>query len=321
MSTHTLEIPFAVDLTHEDAWLQNDEKRYVYFVARMHLVVEGSQQGKKTYPGEILAEFQTTPKSATKKTTIVEKEISVTDVDETLCAQLMSETFAVGVTSEIVAQAQLPFYTLAPKIGATIERAVQKSLNIEQKVSKAVTHTQLRRVEIENKIFPNTKEKIYAVESYRRIRQDVFLWYLDYLFVVYEASLFGLRKKKKNLPRPVNSRHVNRIPLNMPLFSILHWELLSESSSMMTESAYQKLEDLVSADEIEICDLERRIQRPLPYRPERPTLYTLSNIAFPSRWIDRKGEWTREELMKIELNEAEGSFWWFQYGPGKKSKK
>jgi hypothetical protein len=321
MSTHTLEIPFAVDLTHEDAWLQNDEQRYVYFVARMHLVVEGSQQGKKTYPGEILAEFQTTPKSATKKTTIVEKEISVTDVDETLCAQLMSETFAVVVTSEIVAQAQLPFYTLAPKIGATIERAVQKSLNIEQKVSKAVTHTQLRRVEIENKIFPNTKEKIYAVESYRRIRQDVFLWYLDYLFVVYEASLFGLRKKKKNLPRPVNSRHVNRIPLNMPLFSILHWELLSESSSMMTESAYQKLEDLVSADEIEIRDLERRIQRPLPYRPERPTLYTLSNIAFPSRWIDRKGEWTREELMKIELNEAEGSFWWFQYGPGKKSKK
>ena len=35
-------------------------------------------------------------------------------------------------------------------------------------------------------------------------------------------------------------------------------------------------------------------------REAPPTLYTLSNIAFPLRWVDRKGHWTREELEKIE---------------------
>jgi hypothetical protein len=55
----------------------------------------------------------------------------------------------------------------------------------------------------------------------------------------------------------------------------------------------------------------------MPAREEPPTLYTLSNIAFPLRWIDRKGPWTREELEKIEWEEAEGSAWWYQYGPGR----
>jgi hypothetical protein len=56
----------------------------------------------------------------------------------------------------------------------------------------------------------------------------------------------------------------------------------------------------------------------MPAREKPPTLYTLSNIAFPLRWIDRKGPWTREELEQIEMEEAEGSAWWYQYGPGRK---
>jgi hypothetical protein len=36
--------------------------------------------------------------------------------------------------------------------------------------------------------------------------------------------------------------------------------------------------------------------------------------------VDRKGPWTREELEKTELEEAEGSVWWYQYGPGRKGK-
>jgi hypothetical protein len=56
----------------------------------------------------------------------------------------------------------------------------------------------------------------------------------------------------------------------------------------------------------------------MPRREEQPTLYTLSNLAFPLRWIDRKGPWTREELEQIEWEEAEGSAWWYQHGPGRK---
>jgi hypothetical protein len=50
-------------------------------------------------------------------------------------------------------------------------------------------------------------------------------------------------------------------------------------------------------------------------QPERPTLETLSNIAFPYRWIDRKSDWTIEELKTIEINEAGGSGWWLRHKP------
>lgn len=321
MSTHMLEIPFAVDLTHENAWLQNDGEKYIYFVARLHLLVESSQYSNQTYPGEILAVYQTTPKSTTKATTTVERELSYANIDETVCSQLMSETLATGVTSEILALASAPLYSLSGKVGASIERTLQTALNVEHKVSKAVTYSQMRRFEIQNQIFQEADEKIHAVACYRHMRQDVFLRYIDYLFVKYEASFFGLRKKKRNLPRPVGRYHVNRILINIPLFSMLNWELLSESSVLMTSSDYQQSESIVNPDEIEIIALDRRIHLPLPHHPERPTLYTLSNIAFPRRWIDRKGEWTREELAKIEMEDSEGSYWWFQYGPGRDKKR
>jgi hypothetical protein len=317
MTTHTLEIPFAVDLTRESAWIQNGSQKFQYFVARLHLIVESSQYGRTTHPGEILATFQTKARSATKTVTTFEKELSFTDIDETLCSQIMSESFAIGITSEIAAKAQIPLYTLSSKAGASISHIVESTLNIERKVTKAATYRQSKRFEIQNEIFPDAAEKIHAVACLRRLRQDVYLHYIDYLFVNYEVSLFGLRKKKINLPRPENGRHVNRVLLNQPLFSILHWELLSESSMLIGDAEYQNAENIANMDEIEIIDLERAFQHPLPYRPERPTLYTLSNIAFPYKWIDRKGEWTREALMKIELEEAEGSLWWFQHGPGR----
>jgi len=67
--------------------------------------------------------------------------------------------------------------------------------------------------------------------------------------------------------------------------------------------------------------LREPMRLPMPAREEQPTLYTLSKIAFPLHWIDRKGPWTREELEKIELKEANGSAWWYQYGPGNKKER
>ena len=67
---------------------------------------------------------------------------------------------------------------------------------------------------------------------------------------------------------------------------------------------------------INLGALNKPIHLPLPKDPERPTLYTLSNIAFPLRWIDRKGDWTADDLKRMELDEAEGTAWWFQHGPG-----
>ena len=41
-------------------------------------------------------------------------------------------------------------------------------------------------------------------------------------------------------------------------------------------------------------------------------------VPFDVRWVDRQRPWTWQELEKIELDEAEGSAWWFEHGPGRK---
>jgi hypothetical protein len=111
--------------------------------------------------------------------------------------------------------------------------------------------------------------------------------------------------------------HVNLIPMHIPLFRLFYWQLESESSLLYTETEYQALTKVAHPDRVIFAELHDPIRLPMPAREEPPTLYTLSNIAFPLRWVDRKGPWTREELEKIEWEEAEDSAWWYQYGPGK----
>jgi hypothetical protein len=155
------------------------------------------------------------------------------------------------------------------------------------------------------------------VAGYRKYRQDVYLHYIDYLFVEYRRTALGLRRKKRNLPRPVGTAHLNLIPMLIPLFRMAYWSLEAESSLLYTHSEYQDLTKVAHPDRVTFEPLREPIRLPMPAREPPPTLYTLSNIAFPLRWIDRKGRWTREELERIEMEEAEGSAWWYQYGPGR----
>ena len=101
-----------------------------------------------------------------------------------------------------------------------------------------------------------------------------------------------------------------------------YWDLLPKSSLIYSDSHYQREKDKVkNPDKVKLEVLDKSIHLSLPSHPERPTLYTLSNIAFPLRWIDRKGDWTIDELKQIELDDAEGSAWWFQHGPGRNKMK
>jgi hypothetical protein len=106
----------------------------------------------------------------------------------------------------------------------------------------------------------------------------------------------------------------------MPLLRLSYWMLEAESSLLYTETEYQSLPKVAHPDRVTFEALDEALRLRMPTREQQPTLYTLSNIAFPLRWIDRKGPWTREELEQIEWEEAEGSAWWYQYGPGSNRK-
>lgn len=310
-----LTVPFGEELTNEAGWTQLG--RYLYFVARFHLHIE-QHQTRDFAVGDILRTYRTTPFSETEVQETFEEEVTTVDVRETIRSAALSRDLTQRVTAAISGGATSPLYEVSASLGAALEQVVRSSLSESLRESQTVSRRQKRTFSVTQTIKPGAQELQYAVAGYRKYQQDVFLHYMDYLFVEYRRTTFGLRRKKRNLPRPVGTAHLNLIPMHVPLFRMFSWNLEPESSLLYTEAEYQNLTKVTHPDRVAFHELAEPLRLPMPAREAPPTLYTLSNIAFPLRWIDRKGPWTREELERIEWEEADGSAWWYQYGPGRK---
>jgi hypothetical protein len=312
-----LTIPFGEELTKEAGWIQLH--RYLYFIARFHLQIE-EKQTPDFAVGDVLRTFRTTPHSETEVEKVFEEEVSTVDLKETTRSAALSNDLTQKITATIAGAAKSPFYEVSANLGSTIEQITRASVAESIRASHTISRREMRRFRVRQTIKADTPELQLAVAGYRKYRQDVYLHYVDYLFVDYRRTAFGLRRKKQNLPRPVGTAHINLIPVHIPLFRLSYWKLEPESSLLYTETEYQSLTRVAHLDRVTFAELREPISLPMPAREEAPTLYTLSNIAFPLRWVDRRGPWTREELEKIELEEADGSAWWYQYGPGRKKR-
>jgi len=310
---NTLVVPSSVDLTKEKNWIQTD--KYQYLTMRYHLLIDEYQAESTTHPGEIIASYHTTEFSETDTTKSVENEFTVVDTDETIIASVRTDEFNTLVKNELIAGIEIPPYKISADASASLEQKILTSISSSIKTSSSITKREKVSFQVHLTVSKDTTEKIHAAACYRKTRVDVYLHYLDYLLVEYRTSALGLRKKKQNLPRPDGQNPVNRIRISEPLFSVFYWKLLPESSFCFLESDYEKEVKVIRPDEVTLQALDKKINLALPARPERPTLYTLSNIAFPFHWIDRKGPWTKADLEAIEMDEAVGSKWWFQYGP------
>lgn len=312
-----LSIPFPEDLTKEARWVQLD--KYLYFIARVHLHIEQNQTRELAF-GDILRTYHTTPYAETEVLKSFEEEFTTVDLKETTRSITLSKDLSRKITTTIAGAAKYPFYEVSSTLGASLEQTIRSSVAESLRSADTLTRREKKVFTVSQRVKSGAQELQLAVAGYRRYSQSVYLHYIDYLFVEYRSTTFGLRKKKRNMPRPVGGIHVNRLPINIPLFKLLYWNPETESSLLYTETEYQSLPKVTHPDRVTFEKLEETITLPLPSQEEHPTLYTLSNIAFPLRWVDRKGPWTREELEKIELEEAEGSAWWYQYGPGRKNK-
>ena len=312
-----LTIPFAEELTREAGWIHLD--RYLYFIARFHLHIEQRQTGELGF-GDILRTYRTTSHSETEVVKVFEEEVTMVDLQETTRSAALSNDLTQRVTATIAGAAKSPFYEASSSLGAALEQTVRSSIAESVRSSDSVSRRERKSFTVTQTVRSGAQELQLAVASYRKYRQDVFLHYIDFLFVDYRTTAFGLRKKKWNMPRPVGTAHVNLIPMHIPLFRLSYWTLEAESSLVYTETEYQSLPKVQHPDRVRFEELNEPIRLRMPAREEQPTLYTLSNIAFPLRWIDRKGPWTREELERLEMEEAEGSAWWYQYGPGRKKR-
>lgn len=306
--------PSDIILSKPDGWQEFD--KYTYYTVRLHLLLETHQAENKTYIGEIVSAFHGPGKIEVKDT--IEGELSIINLSETVASQIVSEEIFSGINAELLAGIQMPFYHVNPSFSATIQSRLSKTLQSTSTGRTTVEQRILKRFEVSQSFDMQSDEDYYAVAVYKPMLCDVYLHYIDYLFVEYRTSRFGLRKKKTNQPQPDGGHHPNRINVSKPLFSVRYWEQLPRSLQIFSQPQYAQRPDKVFfPDTFSVEPLTKSVQLVLPEWPERPTLYTLSNQVFPYRWVDRKGDWTVDELKQIELDDAKGSGWWFRHGPGR----
>jgi hypothetical protein len=187
-----LSIPFPEDLTKEAGWVQLD--KYLYFIARVHLHIEQNQTRELAF-GDILRTYHTTPYAETEVLKSFEEEFTTVDLKETTRSITLSKDLSRKITTTIAGAAKYPFYEVASTLGASLEQTIRSSVAESLRSADTLTRREKKVFTVSQRVKSGAQELQLAVAGYRRYSQSVYLHYIDYLFVEYRPTTFGLRKR------------------------------------------------------------------------------------------------------------------------------
>lgn len=292
-------VPFWKDLTKEENWENSNKK---YFCARYHFELRYRSLNEPSKIGEKIAVDGSPLGTIIEKTTKITNEIEVVDINESIQESIIQNETLTEITSTLSNKIKLLGNESSADIKGMVRQKINTSFKNHFKISNTVRKKKTIEFEVKSIIESATVEPVATVAVYQKQAIDIFLCLIDYLEIDYIRSYWGLRKKRtKNPPVPINQHeHKNYILYNQPIVTIEYWKLLSKSCRMLPESEH-KLE-VEDPGEL-ILSLPKTTKCSYLSKPAQPTLYQISNAAFPTKWIKRKTDFTEEELIKMEEEE------------------
>lgn len=319
------DIPFYKRLTSFKGWECNDKKETKYQICRAFFILKTHQKAGPAQKGRKLSVFGSPKGVAQDRLKSIELETEVFKQVESIKKSLI-ET---GVIRKISTSLSNEFgdgkvFTFGGKVNAQVSNSIKSSFANDFRVTNSTRLKETIKYEFKDTIQSDMDDVLCGVAGYQKCVADLYLLKIDFLNVVYEKSYLGLRKKIRKYPFPdvdTNNpdNHPNVIKIGSYLRSLEYWELIPECSWVVKDADYAP--DVENDSEINLFEKPNMKDRPYWTFPEHPTLYQLSNVAFPYKWVNKEhSEYTKEELMELELGEAEGTAWWFTNGPGNKGK-
>ena len=316
-----MSVPVAVDLARQKAWTPLNPRQSRFFVARFHLMLKHRQLPDPARCGEVVGTYET-PKGVTENIVrSINLEANYLHVESSLERSLVESQVMTDLATELGTRIEPgAFGSLDTKAKAEIQNRLASSFSKEFRFEKSVRTRLEKKIEITYEVAADTADSLVTVLTYKRSAYDVYLAFVDYLYVDYLSSLFNIRKKRNKKPSyggGPRHAHPNVVKLYVPLATIEYWKLLPESARMLREAEYTLEVD--DPEDIRILPP----QDPHTYHvamPPVPSLYQLSNVAFPLHWAKAETQWTEAQLLEIEENEPDGPVWkWQARGRGRKS--
>jgi len=314
------DIPFYKRLTSCDGWDRKDKSGTHYHVARAFFRMNSRHHSGSASIGKKFDVLGKPEGMTQERIKTIEIETDVFQQTETIEKSIVETECMTKVLDELAGQfGDGKLFKVGGKINQEQSARIKAVFDSEFKITTSSRKRKLIKYEFKDAVPQDFKDRVCGVEMYQKSVAILYLIRIDFLNVKYERTFWGLRKKIKKYPFPVDgkAKHPNIINIGVPVAVVEYWSLLPESSLIIKDSDYRP--EVLDDAEIIISTPDNTIKdRPYWSVPDTPSLYQLANVAFPVKWVKLKGlNYTKEELIEMELGEAEETAWWFTHGPGR----
>ncbi|WP_224961838.1 hypothetical protein [Geomonas subterranea] len=303
-------VPFSVDLTKESCWNKALDHPYGYYTIRCHFQIRERQAGDPALYGRKLAIFETCNGVQPETIHTIKTRLIATQVRESFCESLKQNESLQKFTSMLSsALSASNVGKVSSECKVEAQDKLVESFRDSFRFQTLVTKEEEREYKLTYKIDSSITTRLVTVAMYQRYVYDLYLTWVDYLNVRYIKGPLALRKKRIKRPIVDGCSHVNWIKFNLPLASASIWRPLPDSAVVIPEASYRNEVDAME---------EFTVGAPEDYhkyfvaRPDCPTLYQISNVAFPLKWVKRKTDYTEDELKAIEEGETDAISWFWR---------
>jgi hypothetical protein len=308
-----LSIPHVLSSTREEHWNRRYDSK-LYYLARFNLALCERPTGPIKM-GEIVAVHRA---EDAQVETIWSIEATVTTVDfkESMREAIFSKEVSNELTSSISSTLGvdgMASLKIASEAGVAIKKTLRETITARNTLQSTITNSDRRTFTVKNtRNFRDTPGTYFTVLPFQEVRADVYAVWFDYLEVRYRRYPLDLRRKRvKNPPFTETRPRVNEWELREPLGGFSYWKLMPSDAFQVHEDTY--LPEVPDATVV----TRSAIENPKTFRKENyprvPSLYQLSNVAFPLKWIARNDDWTEADLLGVEEEERRERAWWFKY--------
>lgn len=290
--------PLAIPLTRPSTWKCKGDENGPYEIVRFNFLVEERpllETGYGTASASISAptgaEIQTREK--------VLFEYQQVDSSSIVQEHLQSS----GLTTKMSADARLSSEAFGSAgFASALEEHFTESFRAEQTVSTVRTTSFSREEEVTVTV-SDSKERYVHAAPYRLHEMSVRLNHVDYLTVTYEPTHAGLRVRRSKSPALVDNdkSHANFTKWGLLLGSYRFWRREGDAGRNLIPLSEYEAEQINPQDVIFIPDgTDNRRFYGLDDFTRTPSLYKISNAAFPLKESQRRENWSEEELLALD---------------------
>lgn len=276
-------VPTISAISDSAMWPKHLANKYTHFISRSHFFLSERQVTPVFVPGEVVGGY--TVRRGLEQIETISTEFEYTDVQSTTHAEesILENTSVAELTSELGAQLQLGILRIDPKVRSSLRNTFKTGFR--QNFSFAFTRTSrikqtfTRQIATKPADAPDEPDYVLAL-AYSRHAMNVYLAYLDYLFVNYKSGALGIPRYRKL--EPPAKEHRNVIKMDLPLVRIEYWKQLPNTLKAIRNDEYTR--HVVDPLEIKTSPLAGK----MPYYPiaPNPTLHAVAQKIFPPKqWL------------------------------------